>query len=120
MKPSKEFIDELKRLGAYDDFKHLPTWKLIGLEFIRDNYLKIQNFFYQGFEIKERKRRKQILETWLTVQDVQRILRLSKNQTYDLVNSSEFPKVRLGRTIRIPPDEFAKFLKRHLYGKYDI
>lgn len=55
-------------------------------------------------------------EKYLTVQDVQNILSLSRTQSYALVNQNGFPKIKIGKSIRIPESEFDKYMK-HFWGK---
>lgn len=50
----------------------------------------------------------------MSVKDVQNELGLSKNSTYKLVNLTGFPKVKIGKKILIPRDEFEKFIKQHI------
>lgn len=54
----------------------------------------------------------------LTVKDLQKILKLSRTKTYQIVNQPDFPKIRIGREIRIPEKELKLFLERHLYKEY--
>lgn len=60
------------------------------------------------------------MTTWLTVKEVQKILKLSKNQVYAIVNNSDFPKIRFGRSIRIPEDRLEEWLENNLYKEYII
>ena len=46
---------------------------------------------------------------FLTVKDIQRILRIGINQTYDLCKSGAFPCFKVGQKYRIPKDEFQKW-----------
>jgi hypothetical protein len=46
----------------------------------------------------------------LTVSDVQRILKISRAMSYELVNSGIFPVLRIGRTIRVPSKPFQDWL----------
>jgi excisionase family DNA binding protein len=46
----------------------------------------------------------------LTVQQVQKILRVSKTTAYELVNSGTLESVKIGRTFRVTRSAFAKFL----------
>lgn len=55
-----------------------------------------------------------IIEKIMSVKDVQTELGLSKNSTYKLVNLTGFPKVKIGKKILIPRDEFEKFIKQHI------
>lgn len=50
----------------------------------------------------------------MSVKDVQTELGLSKNSTYKLVNLTGFPKIKIGKKILIPRDEFEKFIKQHI------
>jgi len=54
----------------------------------------------------------------LKVKEVKAILGIGINQTYELVNSSAFPTIRLGRRILIPQDEFETWIKTYTYGTY--
>jgi excisionase family DNA binding protein len=45
----------------------------------------------------------------LRVEDVQKILRLSKASTYELTKQKGFPSIRVGRRILIPRDAFFKW-----------
>lgn len=57
---------------------------------------------------------------YYTVADVQKILKFSRKKTYALVNQPDFPKMKIGREIRIPKEEFEKFLKHLLYKEYTL
>lgn len=56
----------------------------------------------------------------LTVKDLQKILKMSRTKTYQIVNQPDFPKIRIGREIRIPEEELRVFLERHLYKEYEV
>ncbi|MBV7509490.1 helix-turn-helix domain-containing protein [Bacillus sp. sid0103] len=45
----------------------------------------------------------------LRVEDLQKILRLSKASTYELIKQKGFPSLRVGRRILIPRDAFFKW-----------
>jgi hypothetical protein len=47
----------------------------------------------------------------LVASDVQRVLRLGRVQTYELLNSAGFPAIRCGRVIRVPKHLFIEWLK---------
>ncbi len=53
-------------------------------------------------------------EEYLAPKDVQRILNIGRNQAYALISRSDFPKIRIGRTIRIPRSELDKYMKKRL------
>lgn len=46
----------------------------------------------------------------LTVQDIQKILKLGRNRVYNLVHSNAFPVIRIGNLIRIPKEPFYEWL----------
>lgn len=46
----------------------------------------------------------------LTVKDVQRLLRMSLNTAYTLIRSGELRAKTVGRQLRIPRDEFLRYL----------
>lgn len=49
-----------------------------------------------------------------------KILGFSKTKTYAIINQNDFPKIKIGKDIRIPKTEFEKFMKKLLYKEYDI
>jgi excisionase family DNA binding protein len=51
----------------------------------------------------------------LRVEDLQKILRLSKASTYELTKQKDFPSVRVGRRILIPRDAFFKWYGVDIY-----
>lgn len=53
----------------------------------------------------------------LTVKELQEILKMSRTKTYQIVNQPDFPKIRIGREIRIPEKELEIYLKEHLYNE---
>lgn len=44
------------------------------------------------------------VEPLLTTADVQRVLRLSRTRTFELLHSQGFPTIRLGRCLRVEPN----------------
>lgn len=56
----------------------------------------------------------------LTVAEVGKMLRLSKNTTYKLINQNGFPKITIGRKILIPEDRLEKYLNKHIGNKIMI
>ncbi|MBQ9166687.1 MAG: helix-turn-helix domain-containing protein [Oscillospiraceae bacterium] len=46
-----------------------------------------------------------------SVEDIQRIFKLSKTNTYNLINSKGFPKIRLNRRIVIPKKQLEKWIE---------
>ena len=59
-------------------------------------------------------------QEYITVKELQSILKISKSQAYELTSLSDFPKIRIGRSIRIPQQELEKYLKHNLYKVIDI
>ena len=60
------------------------------------------------------------MEEYLTPQDISTILNIGKNKTYNLINNKDFPKIRIGNSIRIPISKFDEYMSRHLYKTIDI
>lgn len=60
------------------------------------------------------------MEVYLKPKDVQRILGFSRAKTYAMINQADFPKIRIGKDIRIPESEFYEFMKRLVYKSYDL
>jgi len=50
------------------------------------------------------------MEKMLTVKEIQEILKLSRAKTYELVNEPGFPKIRIGRCIRVPETALKQYL----------
>lgn len=55
---------------------------------------------------------------YLNVKDIQGILNLGKNKTYELIRQDDFPKIKIGKKYFIPRNEFETFMKRLLYKEY--
>ena len=49
----------------------------------------------------------------LTVPQVAELLQIGRNTTYDLCHISDFPTVRIGRSIRINADQLKNWLDKH-------
>lgn len=47
----------------------------------------------------------------LTIQDVQKILRIGRCQAYELAKRPDFPKLPINKPIRIPRDAFLQWAK---------
>lgn len=41
-----------------------------------------------------------------TVKDIQEMLKISRTAAYKLINSNQFPVVRIGRSVRVPKEGF--------------
>ncbi len=46
----------------------------------------------------------------MTITDVGRWLKVSRNTAYDLAHQEGFPVVRIGRTMRVPREAFLRWL----------
>ena len=62
----------------------------------------------------------QFNEEYLTPKDIEKILGFSKKKTYAIINKADFPKIRIGRDIRIPKSKFENFMEKLLYKDYKI
>jgi excisionase family DNA binding protein len=52
-------------------------------------------------------------EGLLTVDDLARILNCGKTKAWELVNTHQIPTIRVGRLVRISPDDLAEFMLEH-------
>lgn len=51
---------------------------------------------------------------FLTIEEVQQILRIGKNSAYDLCKREDFPCVKIGRSYRVPKKEFEEWLSKQM------
>ncbi len=56
-------------------------------------------------------------DSFITVKELSKILNTSQTFTYQLVNRNDFPKIRIGRAIRIPKDEFTVWFENEFSSK---
>ena len=59
------------------------------------------------------------VEPLLDARDVQRVLRLSKTRTHELLHSQGFPLVRLGRSLRVESDALRAWIARQQESPID-
>ncbi len=59
-------------------------------------------------------------ERYLTVKDLQKKLNISRTKAYQLVNQPDFPKLKIGRDIRIPETRLDEFLGSIIYHEYEL
>ena len=52
----------------------------------------------------------------LTVDQIQKVLGLSRPKTYELVNTAGFPTIRIGRAIRVPREAFLQWIHEQQGG----
>ncbi len=50
--------------------------------------------------------------------DIKEILGLGLNNTYDIVKSSGFPSIKIGKRYLVPQIEFEKWLEKNVYKEY--
>lgn len=55
--------------------------------------------------------------SYLTPSQVGEILNFKKTKIYALINQRDFPKIKIGRDIRVPEIEFKAWLKRNKYKR---
>lgn len=60
------------------------------------------------------------MSSLLTIEDIQRILKISKNTAYKLVKTNGFPSITIGKSIRIPEEEFEKWIKKYTYNEFKM
>lgn len=56
----------------------------------------------------------------MTVNDVKKYFGCGINRAYDIVNQRDFPKIKIGRRIYIPEEDFTKWCKSYLRKEYKI
>ena len=64
---------------------------------MRMNYRNYKNIFKDEAEV-------------LTVTDVARLLKIGKNNAYDLIKKGDIPAIKLGRKIIVPKNSLIEFL----------
>ena len=62
------------------------------------------------------------LEEMLTPTDIMNHLKLGRNKTYELIRLSNFPKIKIGNTYRIPKDKYINgcpttYEKQYIFNK---
>ena len=60
------------------------------------------------------------MKEYITPEQVGEILSLGRNTTYNLIDRPDFPKIKLGRSIRIPKEDFEKFMEHYLYKEVEL
>lgn len=56
---------------------------------------------------------RKLKQNYITSKDVQRILHIGRNSALKLISLPDFPKVRIGRSIRIPEEDFYKYMESY-------
>jgi excisionase family DNA binding protein len=52
-------------------------------------------------------------EGLLSVKDLARVLSCGRTKAWELVNTRQIPSIRVGRLVRISPDDLAEFMREH-------
>ena len=56
-------------------------------------------------------------EEFLTPEEISKILKMNRLTVYQLIKNVDIPAIKIGRTYRIPKNDFEKFLERHRVQK---
>ena len=59
------------------------------------------------------------MEEMLTVKEIQKMMKLSRAKAYELVNEPGFPKIRIGKCIRVPESALKQYLEYKIKGIYN-
>lgn len=59
-------------------------------------------------------------DSFLTIKDLQLILKIGKDKAYKLANTKGFPSIKIGNTIRIPKKQFDEWVKMYTYSTFNI
>lgn len=54
------------------------------------------------------------MDEYLTPKDISVLLGIGMTKTYEIINKKEFPKIRIGKIIRVPRTEFEKYMKKQI------
>lgn len=60
------------------------------------------------------------MKEYLTVEQAGEILMLGRNTMYKLVSRPDFPKIKIGKNIRIPKEDLEKFMEHNLYKEVKL
>lgn len=72
-----------------------------------------------GLEVRER-HDSGVSAQYYTVEDIAKIMKIGRGSAYKLINIDGFPAIKIGRTIRIPIEEFDTWRARHINQKLSI
>ena len=61
-----------------------------------------------------------IVMEFYTVKDIQNMLKIKKDVAYRLVHTDGFPKIIIGKSIRVPKDEFMKWVKNYMNNTFEL
>lgn len=54
------------------------------------------------------------MDEMLTPTDIQKHLKIGRNKTYQLIQLSSFPKIKIGNTYRIPKEKYLKWISDNI------
>ena len=57
------------------------------------------------------------LDVLLRCEDVARVLNISRSMAYQLIQRGEIPSIRLGRAVRVRPQDLADFIAQRIASK---
>ena len=60
------------------------------------------------------------MQKMLTVKDIKNSLGCGINRAYEIVNQSDFPKIKIGKRFYIPEDEYEKWIATYLRKEYMV
>ena len=58
----------------------------------------------------------ELLPDVLTVEEVQKVLRIGRTQTYSLIRNGRIPAMRIGKSFRIPKSKLLEFMQQECYN----
>lgn len=59
-------------------------------------------------------------DRYMTVKEVSKYLQISLNQTYALINQPDFPRQKIGKSIRVSYLELTNYLKKYRFSEINI
>lgn len=54
------------------------------------------------------------MDEMLTPTDIQKHLKIGRNKTYQLIQLSSFPKIKIGNTYRVPKEKYLKWISDNI------
>ncbi len=57
--------------------------------------------------------------TWITVEEMQRTLKLGKNKVFAILASGQVDAIKIGRSVRVNSDSLQRFISQHPYKPDD-
>lgn len=69
----------------------------------------MESFKYGSYNQKEYG-----MDEMLAPTDIQKHLKIGRNKTYQLIQLSSFPKIKIGNTYRIPKEKYLKWISDNI------